>query len=347
MSREITALAEQVQENCHISDAVHARDYTLCIYLLKMREYFRWEMGYGYTDRLPNDELGRWLTAREDLWHGLEQADFRPLEIGGKSFDPFETDSINAAVDELGVTYSGGFGGGGRPHFFLAERISASTLEGRQVMVVGREYAREITAPPAMLQGNTIFVRRESLKRLLWERLEESQWRRQEGPMARAASFYDFDDDFEAALDRMTDQETETVLLHELGEARAAERLGEEWEAMLADMGRSRTELLARAARDHLADCLVTLPALLEREAFASLHVYVANLSGVRKAIFPELMTAYRRWSEGGGIEPLAKSIEAGCSRWAAITEELLACYRTERDSGSGCFDRLVANYDI
>lgn len=347
MSNETTALAEQVQQNCHISDAIHARDYTLCIYLLKMREYFRWEMGYGYTDRLPNEKLGRWLTEREDLWQNLEGMDFRPLDIAGDRFDPFDTDAVNAAVDSLGLAYSGGFGGGGRPHFFLGERINASTLEGRQVMVVGREYAREITAPPAMLQGNTIFVRQESLKRMLWERLEESQWRRRESPMARAARFYDFDGDFDASLDRMTRQETETVLLHELGEARAAEQLGEDWEAMLVAMGRSRTELLARAARDHLADCLVTLPTLLEREAFSSLHFYVANLSGLRKAIFPELIEAYARWTDDGKLEPLAKSVEAGRSRWSEATEELLACYRAERDSDADCFDELAANYAI
>jgi len=347
MSEEITALAEQVQQNCHISDSVHARDYTLCIYLLKMREYFRWEMGYGYTDRLPNDELGRWLTEREELWEELEGRDFHSLEIGGERFDPFETSEVNQALDTLGLTYSGGFGGGGRPHFFLGERIDASSLEGRHVMVVGREFAREITAPPAMLQGDTIFVRQESLKRMLWERMEEWQWRKDDGPMARAARFYDFDGDFDAALDRMTEQETQTVLLHELGEARAGARLGGDWEEMLAAMGRSRTEFFARAARDHLADCLVTLPTLLEREAWPSLHVYFANLSGVRKAIFPELLDAFARWTEDGDLKALESSIETGRSRWGEAAEELLECYRAERDGRAECFDKLVANYDI
>jgi hypothetical protein len=32
-----------VQKNCHISDAQYAGDYTLCIFLLKMREFYRWE----------------------------------------------------------------------------------------------------------------------------------------------------------------------------------------------------------------------------------------------------------------------------------------------------------------
>jgi len=40
----------------------------------------------------------------------------------------------------------------------------------------------------------------------------------------------------------------------------------------------SKAELYVRAARDHLADCLVTLPALLEREDHAALHYYFAYL---------------------------------------------------------------------
>ena len=32
-------LAQAVQHNCHISDARHGADYSLCVYLMKMREY--------------------------------------------------------------------------------------------------------------------------------------------------------------------------------------------------------------------------------------------------------------------------------------------------------------------
>ena len=40
---DIKQLSDTVQLNCHISDARHAGNYTLCIYLLKMREFYRWE----------------------------------------------------------------------------------------------------------------------------------------------------------------------------------------------------------------------------------------------------------------------------------------------------------------
>ena len=53
MQDKLQPLLSAVQRNCHISDARHAGDYTLCIYLLKMREYFRWERRYSFKDKLP------------------------------------------------------------------------------------------------------------------------------------------------------------------------------------------------------------------------------------------------------------------------------------------------------
>lgn len=36
-------LVQSVQRNCHVADARHAREMTLCNYLLEMREFYRWE----------------------------------------------------------------------------------------------------------------------------------------------------------------------------------------------------------------------------------------------------------------------------------------------------------------
>ena len=39
----VGAIVSAVQKNCHISDAQFASDLTLCTFLLKMRELYRWE----------------------------------------------------------------------------------------------------------------------------------------------------------------------------------------------------------------------------------------------------------------------------------------------------------------
>ncbi|MFN3785876.1 MAG: hypothetical protein ACK4RS_03445, partial [Thiothrix sp.] len=65
-------LIQTVQRNCHIADARHAGDYTLCIYLLKMREFYRWEHGISFQQVLTSDDVGDWLTRREAMWNTLD-----------------------------------------------------------------------------------------------------------------------------------------------------------------------------------------------------------------------------------------------------------------------------------
>src|SRR4030067_1013393 len=120
MMRTLPQLASVVQRNCDISDARHAGDYGMCTFLLKMREYYRWENELPFARSPPRGEVG-----------GV---------VGGRA----------------GPT----------------TRLSSC------------EYARELAAPPAMLQGRTIFVRLESVRRYLWEKIEEWQGRQQDNAMA-------------------------------------------------------------------------------------------------------------------------------------------------------------------
>ena len=102
MHTQAELLCETVQKNCDISDARHAANYTICIYLLKMREYFRWENGYSYNDVLPKEEIGNWVQQRESMWEEIENEDFTPLSIDGKKLDPFDTDNSKCVVAPKG-----------------------------------------------------------------------------------------------------------------------------------------------------------------------------------------------------------------------------------------------------
>jgi len=106
----INKLTKTVQHNCHIADATHASDYTLCIYLLKMRELFRWEHAKPFSTNLPNETVGTWLQQREELWNNLEGSDYLNIEVGNKSISPFESNSINKNLQKHQLVYSGGMG---------------------------------------------------------------------------------------------------------------------------------------------------------------------------------------------------------------------------------------------
>ena len=115
------SLCSLVQHNCNIVDAKYAANFSLCTYLMKMREYCRWDKGYAYHEALSKEEVGEWVSERESLWDGLEQKTFTPIDIDGEKFDPFDTDIINKVLLPKGLVYSGGLGAGAVPHFFLAK----------------------------------------------------------------------------------------------------------------------------------------------------------------------------------------------------------------------------------
>ena len=342
MQDTLQPLLSAVQRNCHISDARYAGDYTLCIYLLKMREYFRWEKGYAFGADLPQDDVGEWLKQRESFWESIEDEGFADLPLADERFDPFDNDALNAVLNPHGLVYSGGLGQQCAPHFFLGKLGHRERHSDFTVIVSEDEYARDLTAPPAMALGDTIFVRRESLRRLIWERIEEWRWNRLDNAMGRALRSFDIENDIEAALEAMTDAVIDSVVLHEKGEVRAGRHLGPEWEQMLVRLPRSKSEIMIRAVRDHLADSLTTLPELVSKGSSAALHFYFANLTGMRKHIFPALTQAYEAWvsrEERGALERQAAEGEA---HWRSLAGQVLETWRHYPDDFDARLQQLV-----
>ncbi len=338
----IGQIAATVQKNCHISDAQFAGDYTLCIFLLKMREFYRWEHQIPFTDSLPRAEVGKWIQQRELLWQDMQSSTFESLLLGGHSFDPFDAEGINRTLVPQGYVYSAGYGRFNKPHFFLGALQRQERREGFSVYVSAREYARDLVAPPAMLLNGSIYLRQESLRRYLWERIEEWRLNRQSDATVRALAFYDVEHSLDESLDRMTEAETESVILHEVGEALAGEHLGEAWHEMLTTLSRTKSEIMARAVRDILADCLSTLPRLVERDNAAALHFYFASFSGMRRYLFPEALAAYRHWVEDGNREILHEMIRGGAQRWLDTTQQMLELHRQFGAESGAAIENLL-----
>jgi hypothetical protein len=326
--RDLHRLVDAVQRNCDISDARHARDMTMCTYLLEMREFYRWEHDIPLDQPPPRDELGAWLTQREARWGAVEGEDFSPLPVGTSAIDPFDIEAANRALVPHGLAYGAGYGRFHKPHFFLGELLRRERRDGFEVLVTGCEYARDITAVPAAYQNGAIYVRQDALRRWLWEKVELWSVKRADGALKSALEGYGYGADPRGALERMTAAESEAAILHEVGEGLAERLLGPEWREMLASLTRKRPEILARAVRDNLADCLSTLPGLVERAAACSLHFYFANFEGMRRTLFPLLPEAYRRWRESGGSAPLLDAARAGVAHWSAAASRLIDIHR-------------------
>jgi len=327
---EFPQLVQSVQRNCDIADARHARETTLCNYLLEMREFYRWEHEVPLARALPRQELGSWITEREALWDGLQGGELEPLRVDEHSYDAFEVAAINAALLPRGLVYGGGYGRFGKPNFFLAQLERSELREGLRIFVSGCEYARDLTAPPAALLDGAVFLRRDALRRWLWDKIEIWGVRKSDGALKSALDFYGFAADAEQALERMSEQEAETLILHELGEAMAEPLLGPAWRDLIASFTGRRAEIVARAVRDNLADCLSTLPHLIERGASGSMHFYFANFEGVRSKVFPLLARAYRDWRESGSLVPLREAVRTGGAHWHRTALSLLRLHRAD-----------------
>lgn len=338
----LATLIENIQTNCDISDAHHAGDYTLCTYLLKMREYFRWEYEIPYFAEVPQHDLGSWLTARERHWDEVETVPLQSLSLANAKFDPFASDEINRALTPQGLVYSGGYGRFHKPLFFLGRLRERKEIDGFTVLISSCEYARELAAPPAMLQGRTIYVREESARRFVWEKIDEWQWNKQDNAMSRAMSGYDFSDK-PRALEAMTRDAMDIMVLHEVGEGLIGEELGERWATLLAGLSRSRAEIVARAVRDHLADCRTTLPALVEREHAPSLHFYFANLDGVRKELFGDLHRAYKQWVESGDLRPLRRVATQDADHWLHVAASFIESFDQDPAQARAKMEQLLA----
>ena len=350
-------LVAAVQTNCHIADARHAADMTLCIYLLQMREFHRWERGLAFGAPLARDAVGAWIAEREALWSALEEQPFVPLPLpafGGAAaagLDPFDVTAVNACLRPQGLLYGAGLVGADRPVFFLAELHGSHTREGLQVQTAGRELARGLMAPPAVLdragQAPAIVLRRESLARWCWEEYEAYSLRRPEGSAFHAAvEAYGLDRDFEAALPRWMDEQGEVLVLHEMGEHEAGRWLDPAWAAMRLGLPTRRADLYARAVRDHLADFTVTLPTLLERHAEASIHVWFASYDGVRELLFPALPQAYAQWRSGDSGAALRLAMASGQAHFTRLAQQVLACHESEGEAAGAAIERLLTASD-
>lgn len=342
----LARLVEAVQANCHIADARGAADLTLCVYLLQMREFFRWEAGFAALEPLPRDTVAQWLVKREALWESLDGRDFEPLPLAGQLFEPFDVAGINARLRPLGWVYGAGCVAAGRASFFLA-RLERIEQRGEcEVWVSGAEHARSLAAPPAALQGSTVLLRRQSMRRWLYEQYEAWTLKRQVGAFKAALDVRGFERDGLLALERMVDVDGETLVLHELGEFEAGRQLGTDWPALRSALVSRRTDLYVRATRDHLADCLVTLPGLLAHGETASLHFWFANLEGVRGLLFPRLWPAYAAWCAGDDGAALKAAVEAGAVHWGRACEQLLMLYRHHGAAAPPFIDSAVQSPD-
>ncbi|NKB77596.1 MAG: hypothetical protein GKR96_11285 [Gammaproteobacteria bacterium] len=326
MREIIQEVVKAVQHNCDVADARYAGEDPLCVYLMKMRDFFRWSEGVSLGEPVDRNALGDWIVSKETAWDELEEAEFQPepIVIDGQEFNRFDNAAINKLLIPQGYIYSGGLGRQARPIYFLGELVKTETTANATIWVSGRELSRCVVAPPAMSQLGAIIIRSDSLKRYLASMVEEWSWKKGDNAMGEVVSHYNFETDFHGALNAMVDNEMENLILHEIGERIAEELIGEGWQEMIANLPTPLQEMKARAVRDNLADCTVTLPAFLTFKDRNSMNFYYANMTPIRKELFPSFCSAYENSLRFGDVEEMTRVINRGRQHWVSIGKQLV-----------------------
>ncbi len=327
--------------NCDLVDADHAQDYGPCIYLLRMRDHYRWRNELTAYSDLDNPKVHQWILEREEYWEGIEGEPFQDILINGSRFDPFDIEQINRILRSDGLVYIGGLGFGLIPVFNLAEIFQIREMSEFTIIISEKEYARGIFGSPAMFKGKTIHVRKEALKQLLWGRYEDWLFAKLSNPTKKAFSFYDFEHNPQEALDKITETEVETLIQHEIGEGLLENEFGASWNEILTEFHHTKTEFYLRATRDLIADCSTTLPFLLNDHRLPSLYLYFASFSDMRSKLYPSLKKEFFTVAESANYKKYLNIVEEGKNFWLDIGRKALLLYQKEGKISQSKIDAL------
>ena len=189
----------------------------------------------------------------------------------------------------------------------------------------------------ALTHGDSIFVRMESARLFLWNQMFFIKKSGQEA-LRFALENCGLDgkdpDSIRSHLARISDDEVETYVYHELGEILDPVFDRDLWRHMLATFPQTLVELLARTVKDILADTTEhgRLRFVIKHKRLSSLGFYVAFLDGLRKELFPEIVEAFDRFRASHRWAAVEEAVEAGYGRARACAESMIAIFRTGQE---------------
>ena len=329
---ELDTIASQVLLNCSICDSRHAGLYSVCGLALQLRDLYKWENGLDPWVEKDSSEILEWIGNKEEEWDKLGERDFSEIKILGKEYDPFDTTGINAALESHGLFYGAGFVHSLKPTFILAVLEEKKEIDDYTVYILGRELARDLLTLPALSQERSIIIRKESAKLFLWNKI---LFIKKSGRLALKFALKDYGLELQDSqtlrrnLEMVSANEIETYIYHELGEIQDKVFNRDTWREIIATFPHTPIELLSRSVKDLLADTnhYGTLRHIIKERKTASLAFYVAFLDGLLKELFPELFTAFEKFTQTSNWNSIEQAVSAGYDKAKYYAESLMDIY--------------------
>jgi hypothetical protein len=308
---ELTPFIHDIQHNCDISDARDHGIYSMCTMVLKLRNLYKWENGLQPWQEPEPADLLDWIDVKENYWATIAGESFRPLSAGGKMMAPLDLEEINGALHNDTLLYGAGYGRSMKAVFFLADKIEERSGYGRPVIILGRERAREMASPFAMVQDGHIIIRRESLRFFFWDQIQELHSSCRTSLRHALQCYGVFKDGIldrellQASLDTIVDREMDLIIYHEVGETGQDAFKSATLQTIVGHFPGTVIEFVSRTVKDILADTHPHGPlfSLSAARRDSSLGFYLAFLDALRAKLFPEILAAWplfladRDWS--------------------------------------------------
>ena len=139
---DIENIAQQVQENCDLSDAKHWGSYGICGLLIRLMDLYRWSEGIEPWAKIDNPELMDWVGEKEERWKEIRKDEYKNIVIEGRGYTPLDANDINELLEPQGFFYGAGYVDAMKPSFFLAKMEESRIEDGHKIFILGRELAK-------------------------------------------------------------------------------------------------------------------------------------------------------------------------------------------------------------
>jgi hypothetical protein len=328
-----SSLLKSIKHNCDISDARDNGIYSICTLVLKLRNLYKWEHGLKPWEEPDSPVLLDWIAAKEEYWESIHAEPFAPIPVNGEEIDPFQLPAINRHLSVTNQIYGAGFGRSMKAVFFMAEILEDRQVCGCPTLILGKEKARELSSPFAMLQDGIIYIRKDPMRFFFWDQIQEISPSCRIA-MQQALGAYGLMKDgcsldrekLISIFDNIVEEELEIFIYHEIGESQENLLGRNDFKNIIAAYPASALELLARAVRDILADThpMGLLSHIVGLEKKSSLGFYISFLDGMRKLLCPELNKESKQFWDNGDWSLLQNAVMECRQKNEAIAHRLL-----------------------
>lgn len=334
---ELERLIETIRLNCDISDTQGSAIFSICGMALRLRDLNKWEQGLLPWQENDPAKLVAWIDEKETLWESLEGRPFEPLSLDGQTFDPFDTDAINEKLSPYELYYGAGYAHSLKPTFVLAALEKKYTQNGVPVIILGQEWVRDLLTIPALSQTGVVMIRRAAARLFFWDQmvyLKKSGQRYLKYALKncglKAISSKSRTEHFETLL---TIQE-QTYIHHEIGEIKDTVFEHETFRQIVSTFPHTIVELLARTAKDLLADTGPQGPLkhIIKSENAAALGFYAAFQDGLFLPLFPELRAAFEKFASTKDWQCIEESRIKGFETAKQYTGDLISIFNSNTD---------------